>query len=138
MNEFLNITCPVCLKSHPTSVWERIMNSEVDHLSIIQRSGGRGQFEMVGRVYQPEELNWIKLDGFNLSVRREPLPFELLKSCFNRALSRWVSRGWLSDEDFKHMGLQRLHKGLESLISISKSVVIGKREVKTNQMDFEF
>ena len=137
MAEFLNPTCPVCLRSHPVSVWERVLNSEVDHLGIVQRSGGRGQFEVVGRVYQPEQLDWVKLDGFDISIRRESAPFGLLKSCFIRALSRWVDRGWLTDKDLRELGLERPYRGLESLISVSRTVVAGKRDVKTTNVDFE-
>jgi len=136
MAEFLNPTCPVCLRSHPISVWERIVNSETDYLGIVQRSGGRGQFEVVGQVYQPEQLDWVKLDGFDISVKREPAPFEVVRGCFMRALSRRVDRGWLTDAELRTIGLIRL--GWESLgIRRTMSVISQERVVTTKTKVFQ-
>ena len=136
MGEFLNISCPVCHRVYPVSTWAKIAVSEAAHLGVIQRSEGRGAIFEVGKVFDPEGLDWIKLDGFRVSIRREPSPFELVKGSFLRALSRWISRGWLTDADLITLGLAKLT--WDSLaIRRSVSSIREERVVVTKRRAFE-
>lgn len=136
MGEFLNISCPVCHRVYPFSTWAKIALSDATHLGIIQRSEGRGAIFEVGRVFDPQGLDWIKLDSFGVSVRREPSPFELVKGCLLRALSRWISQGWLTEADLMALGLVKL---TWASLGIRRSVssISQERLVVTKRKAFE-
>lgn len=107
MGEFLSPSCPVCHRIYPISVWGKIAASNADYLGILQRSRGRGQIEVIGRMYDPRDLDWVSVEGFGVSMKRQPAPFELVKACLMRSLGRWADRGWLTSADLSTVGLTR-------------------------------
>lgn len=134
MAEFINVRCPVCLRAWPPTTWERTAGSEIKDLGVVQVSLGRGLFKEVGRLHTREDLEWVSLEGFGLSVKREPDPFYLVKRCLLRALTRW--RGWFSQEELESVGLVRERIGGLTLPTRERSVKVW-REVNRHSTKFE-
>ena len=92
-----NIRCSTCLKVWPESAWQKIFQSDIDDLGIIQKSYGRGRIEEVRCLQTPDELKWLPMDRFDAHL--EWKAFDLVKGSLLRALHRW--RPWLFGQELQ-------------------------------------